>query len=55
MNILKYETSFSWEILGHVTLLNQSRVTENIWWIIERYILLFKNCRVGQIWMILLK
>ena len=26
--------SFSWEILGHVTCLNQSRARENIWWII---------------------
>jgi len=29
---------FSWGIFGHVTRLDQSRVSENIWWIINIYI-----------------
>ena len=28
--------SFSWEIFGHVTRLDQSRASEKIWWIINR-------------------
>ena len=31
--------SFSWGIFGHVTCLDQSRVSENIWWIITAIII----------------
>ena len=30
--------SFSWGILGHVTCFDQSRVSEDIWWIIMIYL-----------------
>ena len=30
--------SFSWGIFGHVTRLDQSRASENIWWIISNII-----------------
>ena len=30
--------SFSWGIFGHVTRLDQSQASENIWWIIKPYI-----------------
>ena len=32
--------SFSWGIFAHVTRLDQSRASENIWWIINNVILL---------------
>ena len=48
--------SFSCEILGHVTCLDESRVSENIWWIImediyraaKRQLLLLNNCTQQQ-------
>ena len=30
--------SFSWEIFGHVTCLDQSRASKKIWWIIIQFI-----------------
>ena len=35
--------SFSWEIFGHVTWLDQWRASENIWWIIERHMTSFSS------------
>ena len=41
--------SFSWGIFAHVTRLDQSRASENIWWIINIYIFIY--CMYGKnIW-----
>ena len=34
MKYLRIFPSFSWEIFGHVACLDQSRTSENVWWII---------------------
>ena len=35
--------TFSWGIFAHVTRLDQSRASENIWWIINEYTLVYRK------------